>query len=163
MKNLISFLTEANAKSTPENTDPIKGVAESIKSGKDCGIVTKDFRKAEQIIFKAAKSNGYLILTVLCDKMEPSDMVPIKVDGDLVCNTWASPIVNNQDQKFVLFLDLTNTPDKTLNALMPVIIEKEIQQGINCKNFIVCALTDNEENLPKAVVSRLKPIYNIDK
>ena len=163
MKKLKNFLIEANTTSTPQNDDAAKKVEEAIKGGQSCAMASKDFRKAKDIVFNAAKSNGYLVSMVLCDKMEPSDMTPIKFEGEIVVNPWANSIVHNPEQKFVLFLDLTGTNAKTLNALLPAITNNEIQIGVKCKNYIVCTLIDDEASLPKQVASALNPIVKLDK
>ena len=127
------------------------------------------------IIKKLAEKNGYQIKTVYLDKMPPEDLagMPVPVKGNANRNTleqlpppWAKEIIDTKDDpkiKWLLFFDEMNQADpQIMNALMPIVLEKEIAGISNLNYFVGAAGNFKSENevfdLPGPLASRFRPI-----
>ena len=100
------------------------------------------------IIKKMAKKFGRTILTVYLDKAMKEDLAGIPVPQkskkgsayqEMAIPGWAAYMLEHPEKKFLLFFDEMNQADPgVMNALMPIVLNKEIA-GHVYDNFIVGA------------------------
>ena len=124
------------------------------------------------VIKKMAKKFGRSVITVYLDKAQKEDLggipIPEKVNGRAVQTMampgWAAYMLEHPDKQFLLFFDEMNQADPYVqNALMPIVLEKEVC-NIRFDNFIVGAAGNFEdensavEALSGPLESRFRPI-----
>ena len=124
------------------------------------------------IIQNLAEKMGYKVNCVFLDKAVKEDLggIPIPVKSgkgskqEMAMPAWAAEMYENPKQKYLLFFDEMNQADpQVMNALMPIVLKREIC-GIEFENFIVGAAgnyeSENEavNELSGPLKSRFKPI-----
>ena len=125
------------------------------------------------LITQIAKKFGRSVITVYLDKAEAVDLggipVPVKDEktGEVhVRNAmpgWAAIIAKHPERKYLLFFDeLNHCASDVMKVLMPIVLKGTLC-GKSYPNFIVGAagntVDEGEfEELPPALVSRMKPI-----
>lgn len=124
------------------------------------------------IIQGLAEKMGYEVMCVFLDKAVKEDLggIPIPVKSgkiakqEMALPAWAAKMYENPDKKYLLFFDEMNQADpQVMNALMPIVLKREIAE-IPFKNFKVGAAGNyySENNatfdLSGPLLSRFKPI-----
>lgn len=170
--------------------DPTTSDADSFTDKKEFDINTKELYYKFQakddffivgragwgkttLIKKMAKKFGYTINVVYLDKCVKEDLggIPIPQRSEsgvayqeMTLPPWAAIMYEHPEKKYLLFFDEMNQADPgVMNALMPIVLEKEIC-GIKFNNFIVGAAGNfRDENdavydLPAPLESRFMPI-----
>lgn len=128
-------------------------VYQKLKGGRDFFIMGEAGWGKTSIIESIAKKCKRSIITVYLDKALATDLggipVPLKdEDGHtyqgVAMPGWAKVMLDNPDKQYLLFFDEMNqaTPD-VQNALMPIILKKEIC-GVRFNNYVVGAAGNYE-------------------
>ena len=172
---------------SPDNTDSLDDLIDKFDTEEDFFIIGRAGWGKTSIIKKLASKYDRKVLTVYLDKAEAVDLggipVPVKshtkgkvknalgqteerefAEQMKALPEWASLMLKNTDQDFLLFFDEMNqaAPD-VMNALMPIVLEHEIC-GIKFDNFFVGAAGNfDDENdavseLSGPLKSRFKPL-----
>lgn len=126
------------------------------------------------IVKRVAKRSGYTVLVVHLDKAckEDLDGIPTPVKDSKGRNRveylpmpWQDRIIDNPDEKFLLFFDEMNQADpEVMNALMPIVQDHKLCHRENIMNYLPCGAGNyKSENtatheLSVPLLSRFKPL-----
>lgn len=155
-----------------DNTESMQDLIDKFDAEEDFFIIGKAGWGKTTVIEKLAKKYKKEVVTVYLDKAVKEDLggIPIPTKGksgavqEMALPSWAKVMQDNPDTEYLLFFDEMNQADPgIMNALMPIILKKEIA-GVKFDNYFVGAAgnfeseNDAVSELSGPLKSRLKPL-----
>lgn len=159
MKTITQFLLESSL--NLRELEP--QVMDKFDAEEDFFINTsyneKVFKPFLMHIGKKYKFDGGILFLDLT-KAEPEDLggIQIKSEEEALPH-WAKVLVDNSNKKYIFVIDLSNTSNSVMNALMPIVLNHEVC-GKKLDNYIIAAFGDSSK-LVKPLKSRFKPIIEV--